>query len=567
MGLDEKFFNWILKLKLKSKNQRIEKKLLEQKAFFTPDHEGELSVFASLLWQRAIEVKAMDGAGDFDQKTLFLPKIFCLGNTHEINRSAALLRILHEHQYSLGKKSNELIQSELEELYSKYAELLSLVRTQSLKDSNIIWPSLRKELVEAAKLNLETKNEDEVEHTKGAEAHLKTLPKGRLKHLDELKKDNIGDQVFHSFEKIETVEEYKGVSRQAEAEDQLLEKAKALEELNLDTVIRSQESSSQTYHVDAIGGFEVGDLENNPIPESQVQKYLYDEWDKVNHQYKREWCTILERKLLGSRSDLKKIDIEITQKELKKLKDLYLKLRVEKKTQKNLFNGPEIDIDKIVRNFSCHMAKQSGEERVYQSKVKRERDLATFILLDTSLSADSWVRNVRVLDETLHAMMLLSQLLRDFKDSFAVAAFYSNTRTQCHFDILKDFSDSWHAFERRIPEIEAQGYTRMGAPIRHATSLLSKQREKRKLLLVLSDGKPTDFDRYEGGYGISDTARAIEEASHQGVFVHALTFEDSSKTVLPRLFGRKNYTLLKKRSDIALALSNLLLRLTRETLS
>jgi nitric oxide reductase NorD protein len=566
MGVDEKFFHWILKLKRKKQYQRLEKKLVERGAYFTWEHEGELAVFASALWKRSIEVKSMDGSGDFDQKTLFLPKYFCPGHTKESNRSAALLRVLHEHQFSLGNKKNEDMRLHLEKSYPNYTTLLSLVENNS-PDSSVIWPSVRPDLKESSKQSLSNLHPEDVNQTKGAEAHLKMLPKGRLKHLDELKKDNIGDQVFHSFEKIETVEEFKGVNRQAEAEDQLLEKAKALQELNLDTVIRSQEASSQTYHVDAIGGFEVGDLENAHTGEADVKKYIYDEWDKGSHKYKRDWCTIHERALQEPRSLSKKTNIDVTQKELKKLKRVYMKLRVEKKTQKNLFSGPEIDIDKIVRNYSSKIAGQSGDERFYQSIIKKERDLATFILIDTSLSSDSWVRNVRVLDETMHAMMLISRLLRDFNDPFGVASFYSNTRTQCHFDMLKGFSDSWTSFERKLPQIEAQGYTRMGAPLRHATSLLSKRGERKKLLLLLGDGKPTDFDRYEGGYGIADTARAIEEAARQGVLVHALTFEDSRKTILPRLFGKKNFTLLRQRSDVAIAMSSLLSRLTRERLS
>jgi hypothetical protein len=215
MGVDEKFFHWILKLKRKKQYQRLEKKLVERGAYFTWEHEGELAVFASALWKRSIEVKSMDGSGDFDQKTLFLPKYFCPGHTKESNRSAALLRVLHEHQFSLGNKKNEDMRLHLEKSYPNYTTLLSLVENNS-PDSSVIWPSVRPDLKESSKQSLSNLHPEDVNQTKGAEAHLKMLPKGRLKHLDELKKDNIGDQVFHSFEKIETVEEFKGVNRQAE---------------------------------------------------------------------------------------------------------------------------------------------------------------------------------------------------------------------------------------------------------------------------------------------------------------------------------------------------------------
>ena len=38
----------------------------------------------------------------------------------------------------------------------------------------------------------------------------------------------------------------------------------------------------------------------------------------------------------------------------------------------------------------------------------------------------------------------------------------------------------------------------MGAAIRRASQVLGGQPQKRRLLLLLSDGKPNDLDRYEG---------------------------------------------------------------------
>ena len=47
-------------------------------------------------------------------------------------------------------------------------------------------------------------------------------------------------------------------------------------------------------------------------------------------------------------------------------------------------------------------------------------------------------------------------------------------------------------------------------PIRESAKILEKQQSGNKLLLILSDGKPNDVDRYDGRYGIEDTKKAIE---------------------------------------------------------
>lgn len=59
-------------------------------------------------------------------------------------------------------------------------------------------------------------------------------------------------------------------------------------------------------------------------------------------------------------------------------------------------------------------------------------------------------------------------------------------------------------------------YTRLGAGIRYATEKLTKQPEGKRLLLILTDGKSNDLDKYEGRFGIEDTRQAILAYRSQG---------------------------------------------------
>ena len=81
---------------------------------------------------------------------------------------------------------------------------------------------------------------------------------------------------------------------------------------------------------------------------------------------------------------------------------------------------------------------------------------------------------------------------------------------------IKDFDDEYNDVVRGyINAIKPGYYTRMGTAIRHATSLLEKEASSQKLLLILTDGKPNDLDKYEGRYGIEDTRQAILEAENK----------------------------------------------------
>jgi nitric oxide reductase NorD protein len=81
---------------------------------------------------------------------------------------------------------------------------------------------------------------------------------------------------------------------------------------------------------------------------------------------------------------------------------------------------------------------------------------------------------------------------------------------------LKSFKQRYDDNTRgRIQALKPGYYTRMGAAIRQATVLLGACKQRRKLLLLVTDGKPNDLDLYEGRYGVEDTREAVLEARRQ----------------------------------------------------
>jgi nitric oxide reductase NorD protein len=114
---------------------------------------------------------------------------------------------------------------------------------------------------------------------------------------------------------------------------------------------------------------------------------------------------------------------------------------------------------------------------------------------------------------------------------------------------------------RRIAALEPEHYTRAGAAIRHATSLLMKQVAHHRLLLLLSDGKPNDLDEYEGRYGIEDVRQAVIEAKLQGIFPLCLTIDRQAGRYLPHLFGTGQYALMPNPEMLPVALLHWMKRL------
>ena len=126
----------------------------------------------------------------------------------------------------------------------------------------------------------------------------------------------------------------------------------------------------------------------------------------------------------------------------------------------------------------------------------------------------------------------------------SIGAFYSNTRRDCRFLVAKGFEDSSRLGLQRLHGIAPAGYTRIGPAVRHALEVLDRSGARRRLILLLTDAKPTDYDHYEGHYGVEDVRQALREAGEQGVHCLALAVRDKGEAYLTQMFGLHGWMLL-----------------------
>src|SRR5713101_7581209 len=103
--------------------------------------------------------------------------------------------------------------------------------------------------------------------------------------------------------------------------------------------------------------------------------------------------------------------------------------------------------------------------------------------------------------------------------------------------------------------------TRPGRAVRPLYAA-SKQPATRKLLLLISDGKPADYDRYEGRYGIADVRRAIREVHQARIHTYALAVDVQAKLYLPQMFGSENFQILPQPGHLVRGLTDIYRRLS-----
>ncbi len=349
----------------------------------------------------------------------------------------------------------------------------------------------------------------------------------------------------HVFEKLLTADEYKGGSKKQDGSDESQDQADALSELTLNSVVRSETETASILKSNAqINSFmpDIDEVET----EQEEKLYTYPEWFEDQRQYKPDFCTVFESVAVASNKNYKDLEAGASAALSEKLSSFLNESRW-KPRQKD---GPEFDLDAIVRWRSQQKTSGPIEQRLYIGRRNLERNLAILILLDSSLSADAWINDKRVMDVMRSSVGIIGKAFSGLDDNFAVAAFNSHARTRCTFKWIKKFDDSWAKGSSRLYSVTPDGYTRIGPALRHAHAILTDIKARRKLILLFSDAKPSDYDRYEGQHGLNDVRKAVSKIKSQGIYLKGITVAQQSRANLVRMFGSGHYEVLSDSKQI-----------------
>lgn len=288
------------------------------------------------------------------------------------------------------------------------------------------------------------------------------------------------------------------------------------------------------------------------------------EWDYRHQAMQEGYCRL--QPMLASEAEACELP-EALLPAARQLRQRFAALLANRRWQPAQPDGEEIDLDACVRLRAELCAGTVPDSGLYRARLPRERDLACLLLADLSLSTDAWVSNThRVVDVIREALFLFCEALSATGDRFGVYGFSSVKRSHVRFHLLKDFASRYDALARgRINAIKPGYYTRMGAALRQATRILAEQPGHRRLLLLLSDGKPNDLDQYDSRYGVEDTRQAVIEAKQAGMIPFCVTIDQEGGDYLPYLFGPKGYAIVRHPDELPLRLPQLYARISRNS--
>jgi len=292
----------------------------------------------------------------------------------------------------------------------------------------------------------------------------------------------------------------------------------------------------------------------------------YPEWDYGTKTYRPDWVSLYESlHPAGNAADIDKLldKHAALAKLLKRILDMlkpqqYVRERYQE-------DGSDLDLDVAIRSLIDFKSGSTPDPRINMSHRHDGRDIAVLLLLDLSESLNQVVDGCgqTVLELSREAVALLSWAIEHLGDKFAIAGFSSNTRHEVRYQHIKGFTENWDDdVKGRLAAMQAGYSTRMGAPLRHAAHYLKARRADKKLLLVLTDGEPSDIDVDDDRLLIEDTKKAVDEIEQDGIYTYCINLDAKADDYVGRIFGNR-YTVIDRIERLPEKLPRLFMSLTK----
>lgn len=292
----------------------------------------------------------------------------------------------------------------------------------------------------------------------------------------------------------------------------------------------------------------------------------YPEYDYVTGRERAEWTTIVEYQPKPGHASLVERILEDRHDIVNRITALIQSARMGRAERlKRQAEGEYLDIDACIDAVVSRKIGVIPDPHVYATRDRRHRDLSVLILLDISESTKDKVLGsaTTVLDLERQATVLLAHAMAGLGDPFAIAAFCSNRREEVRYYRIKDFAGPFDAMARSsLAGLEGGLSTRIGAAIRHAGADLAGRSSHRRLLLIVTDGEPSDLDVTDQKYLVEDARKAVLSLAGDGINTFCVGLDSGGDSYLTRIFGRRNVVQIDRLERLPERLPSLYFRLT-----
>jgi Mg-chelatase subunit ChlD len=292
----------------------------------------------------------------------------------------------------------------------------------------------------------------------------------------------------------------------------------------------------------------------------------YPEWDRAHGVERPEWTTVREVPARPGNPRLVEEALDRADVLRNRIRRLVRSVRVGRTIRlKRQLDGHDLDLDAVIETGIALRLRQEPDPRVFRATTSKHRDLAVLLLLDISESTrDRLASGTSILEVERLAVAVLAEAMSALGDPFSMLAFASNGRDDVEMTTVKAFDEPYdRACVGRLAALSSGLSTRLGTALRHAGELISHARSFRKLVIVLTDGEPSDIDVADPLDLVEDARRAAVGLRARGIDGFGVVLGSSAMNSAVRIFGRGNTMLVPRVEDLPARLSELYFRLAR----
>lgn len=254
--------------------------------------------------------------------------------------------------------------------------------------------------------------------------------------------------------------------------------------------------------------------------------FSYPEWQYQLHRYRENWATVVEAIATESGTGSAGIVVQENRFILKRMEKISSLLFRKLLQRKRFFeDGDAINVDDAVLALSGISRGELGALRVYEKNLSiRQEKIVLHILIDISASTSKKNhKQMSVLNMAGATAFFLSSVLERIGGSVAIEAFCSNGRADIKSLVIKTYDErDYTAVRNRLNSLHSHLSTRLGVSLRHGTEKLVRQKEGNRMLLLLTDGEPSDIDVFDRRYLVEDLKAAIEYCNRSSIKVFCL---------------------------------------------
>jgi nitric oxide reductase NorD protein len=292
--------------------------------------------------------------------------------------------------------------------------------------------------------------------------------------------------------------------------------------------------------------------------QESTEPVVYDEWDYRRKGFRKNWCVVTERNLPPVQNTFIEQTLKQYRGQIRRLRHQFELLQTSERFVRRQREGNDIDLDALVESLADNRAGRPPSDRVFIRLARDQRDIAVTFLVDMSNSTSGWVGLA-----IKEALVLICEAMEVLNDRYAIYGFSGMRRLRCEVFPVKRLDERYtQAVRQRISAIGPREYTRMAPAIRHMTSLFAQVEARIRLLIVLSDGKPEDYDDYKGDYAIEDTRHALLEAKAKGIHPFCITIDRQAHEYMDHMYGEVNYIFIDKVKQLPARMSEIYRTLT-----